>query len=86
MNDLPLGGLSERELVLLAVERIGALNAHFEKLTVKLDDHEKRLGVLENANSTRAGFFAGANWMKQLLLSAPPAVVAFLLGKGHIPT
>jgi hypothetical protein len=85
MNDLPLGGLSERELVLLAVERIGALNSHFEKLASKLDDHERRLGLLENASSKQSGFFAGANWMKQLFVALPPSILAFFIGGGKIP-
>ena len=88
MSDLPLPP-NDHDILILLAERVRALTEKIENFTTEVSNRlgaiEIRVSELEKKAERQAGFWAGANWIKGMLLAAPPAVVAFLLGKGGMP-
>ena len=87
MNDLPH---NDHDLLIVLNERVksltDAISIFTSEVTGRFSAMEQRLSELEKKAERQAGFFAGANWLKQLIVAAPAGVIAFLLGKGELPS
>lgn len=80
----------DHDILILLAERVRALTEKIDSYTAELSTRlgglETRVGELEKKAERQAGFLGGVSWVKQLIVAAPAGVIAFLLGKGEIPS
>lgn len=87
MSDLPS---NDHDILIVLAERVRTLTDKIDAFTGEVSNRlasiENRVGELEKRAERQAGFWAGANWLKQTIVAAPPAVIAFFLGRGELPS
>lgn len=73
MSAEELRSLSERELIILIMERM-------DNLLSKVESHEADISSLKASRSEATGFWKGANW----LMGIPGVAALFLAGKDKL--
>lgn len=73
MSVSELGDLSEREILLLLLDRM-------DNVLLKLSQHDTAITSLEQSRDSNAGFFKGINW----ILGLPGLVALLITGKQHL--
>lgn len=80
-------GFSERDLLVTLLAKFEALereSREFRQETKQeFTELKDRVTSLERAKDRQSGFLAGANWLKGLLLTLPPAALAFFFGRAQ---
>lgn len=74
MNDDRLNSYSERDLLIMVLERIDGHTRRLDKL--EADVEQLKLG-----SASQRGFLSGVDWLRGIVVAAPPAVLAFLFGR-----
>lgn len=74
MSDERLNSYSDRDLLIMVLERI---DGH----TQRLDKLEKDVEALKLGSASQRGFLSGVDWLRGIIVAGPPAVIAFFLGR-----
>ena len=79
-----LSSFSERDILVRLDTRFETLEREFREFRnetkTHLDDLSSRVTELERAADRQRGFLSAADWLRGIIITAPPAVVAFFLG------
>ena len=75
-----LSRLSDREILLLLIERFDGLKESHGELKSEIGTLGDRITVLERKADKQSGFLDGANWLKNLLLLGGGGLAATIFG------
>lgn len=80
-----LSSFSERDILVRLDTRFETLEREFREFRnetkTHLDDLSSRVTELERTADRQRGFLSGVDWLRGIIITAPPAVVAFFLGR-----
>ena len=80
-----LSSFSERDILVRLDTRFETLEREFREFRNEtkshLDELSQRVTELERISDRQRGFLSGVDWLRGALISMPPAVVAFFLGR-----
>jgi len=80
-----LSSFSERDILVRLDTRFETLEREFREFRNEtkshLDELSQRVTELERTSDRQRGFLSGVDWLRGALISMPPAVVAFFLGR-----
>lgn len=80
-----LSSFSERDILVRLDTRFETLECEFREFRNEtkshLDELSSRVTELERASDRQRGFLSGMDWLRGALVSLPPSVVAFFLGR-----
>ena len=75
-----LSRLSDREILLLLIERFDGLKESNTEIKSEIGALGDRVTVLERKSDTQKGFLDGATWLKNLLLMGGGGIAALFMG------
>ena len=80
-----LSSFSERDILVRLDTRFETLEREFREFRNEtkshLDELSQRVTELERTSDRQRGFLSGVDWLRGALISMPPALVPFFLGR-----
>lgn len=80
MTRSELGELSQRELILMILERMDGFTTAIASNTASISKNAENIDRLEKIASSNAGFFKAINWV----VGIPGVLALIITGKGHV--
>lgn len=85
MSDASLNSFSDRDILVRLLTMFENMEREFREfrgeVNTELKDLKDRVTELERISDRQRGFLSGVDWLRGALISMPPAVVAFFLGR-----
>lgn len=85
MTDAALNSFSDRDILIQLLTKFENMEREFREFRSEMKDEleslKERVTELERISDRQRGFLSGVDWLRGALISLPPSVVAFFLGK-----